>query len=62
MPTYTIKLKDRKEIAAGTMAFYCEKPKGFEFKAGQHIVVTLLNPPQTDSEGDRRVFCLASAP
>lgn len=59
---YKIQLKKGEEIAIGTMAFYFEKPKGFIFKAGQHAVFTLINPPETDAEGDRRVFCLASAP
>jgi len=59
---YKIALKNRGEISESTMAFYFEKPKDFEFIAGQHIVMTHINPPETDAEGDRRVFCMASAP
>lgn len=44
------------------MAFYFEKPSGFEFIAGQHIVMNHINPPETDAEGDTRVLCIASAP
>lgn len=62
MTEYKIALIKREEVAAGTMAFYFEKPKGFEFQAGQHAVFTLLNPLETDDEGNRRVFCFASAP
>jgi len=62
MAEYRVKLKNRREIAAGTMAFYFERPKGFDFIAGQHITVTLIDPPETDDEGDKRTFCLASAP
>jgi ferredoxin-NADP reductase len=62
MVKYTVKLIDRKEIAEGTMAFYFEKPSEFEFKAGQYIEVTLINPPETDSEGNSRAFSIASAP
>jgi hypothetical protein len=43
---------DREEVADGTMSFYFEKPPGFEYKAGQFADYTLLEPPQTDAEGD----------
>jgi hypothetical protein len=32
---FMCKLKDRKEVAEGTMAFRFEKPSGWTFKAGQ---------------------------
>lgn len=57
-----MKLKERKEIANGTMAFLLEKPAGFEFKAGQAMEVKLENPPETDAEGNSRAFSIASAP
>jgi ferredoxin-NADP reductase len=59
---FTVKLKDRREVAEGTLAAQFEKPAGWEFKAGQSIDMTLLNPPETDAEGDKRAFSLASAP
>ena len=62
MPTYKIKLKSRHEIAAGTMAFHFEKPAGFTFIAGQAGDFTLHHPPETDKEGNKRSFSLASAP
>jgi len=62
MPTYTVKLLKREEIAAGTMSFYFEKPEGFQFKPGQYLDCTLADPPQTDAEGNIRSFSLASAP
>lgn len=62
MATYMVKLKKREEVAEGTMAFYLEKPKGFGFTAGQFITVTLIDPPETDAEGDTRAFSVASAP
>jgi ferredoxin-NADP reductase len=58
----TIKLKSRKEIAAGTMAFHFEKPTGFTFTPGQAGDFTLTNPPETDAEGNKRSFSLAGAP
>jgi ferredoxin-NADP reductase len=61
-PSFTAKLKRREEIAERTMAFHCEKPVEWAFKAGQFIDMTLLNPSQTDPEGNKRGFSIASAP
>lgn len=60
--TIPMKLKDRREIAEGTMAFSLEKPEGFDFKPGQAMEVRLVNPPETDAEGNTRAFSIASAP
>jgi ferredoxin-NADP reductase len=59
---YLSRLKDREQIAEGTMAFHFEKPAGFEFRAGQAMDVTLLDPPESDAEGNTRTFSIASAP
>lgn len=60
--TNTSVLRKRDEIAEGTMAFHFDKPAGFEFRPGQFMVLTLINPPETDAEGNRRTFTIASAP
>lgn len=57
-----VKLIKKEEIANGTMAFYFEKPEGFEFRAGQFADYTLIDPPETDAEGDTRGFSLICAP
>lgn len=73
MPKYEIKLLRRAEVAAGTMAFFFEKPRlpqaagnadgaGFNFKPGQNADYALINPPETDAEGNTRTFSFASAP
>jgi ferredoxin-NADP reductase len=62
MGAYTVKLERRQQVAEGTMAFCFGKPAGFEFAGGQSIDVTLINPPQTDAEGNTRALSLASAP
>lgn len=62
MAVYLTKLIKREEIADGTMTFHFEKPAGFEFKAGQFLEMALLNPPETDAEGNGRAFSMASAP
>ena len=60
--SYNIALKSKKEVAKETYTFIFEKPKGFTFKAGQHIRMTLIDPPETDNEGDSRFFSLVSSP
>lgn len=62
MGAYTARLKDRQQIAEGTMAYYFEKPAGFVFAGGQSIDLTLISPPETDAEGNKRSFSIASAP
>jgi NAD(P)H-flavin reductase len=46
---FICKLKDRKEVAEGTMAFRFEKPSGWTFKAGQYLDMTLLDPLAADA-------------
>jgi ferredoxin-NADP reductase len=62
MTSYQSRLKGREEVAEGTMAFHVEKPADFQFRAGQYVDVTLINPPETDSQGIVRTFSIASAP
>lgn len=57
-----VKLIRKETIAEGTMAFYFAKPAGFEFRAGQFGDFTLIDPPETDAEGNIRGFSLAQAP
>jgi ferredoxin-NADP reductase len=59
---YKVPLKHKEKCSDGAMAFYLEKPAGFEFQAGQYVDVTLINPPETDADGSIRSFSLASAP
>ena len=59
---FICKLRERKEVAEGTVAFRFERPSGWVFKAGQYLDMTLLDPSETDSEGNVRSFSIASAP
>jgi ferredoxin-NADP reductase len=61
-PGFMCKLKDRKEVAEGTMSFEFERPSGWTFKAGQYLDMILLDPPESDAEGNVRSFSIASAP
>lgn len=56
------RLLERQLVAERTMAFRLEKPPGFSFKPGQNVDLTLLDPPQTDAEGNIRTFSLAGDP
>ena len=60
--SYLVKLKARRQVAERTMAFQFERPEGFTFTAGQSIDMTLINPSETDGEGNGRAFSIASAP
>src|SRR5437868_1826272 len=62
MSIHMVKLTQREEVADRTMAFHFEKPEGFLYKAGQFADFTLIDPPETDAEGNIRGFSLASAP
>ncbi len=62
MAVYESALRRREPVAEGTAAFYFEKPAGFAHQAGQNAVFTLMDPPETDSQGPSRTFTIASAP
>jgi ferredoxin-NADP reductase len=59
---YIIKLLAKREIANGTMAFEWSKPEGYTFTPGQATDWTLVDPTDTDAEGNSRSFSLACAP
>ena len=58
----TLKLTRRLEVADRTLEFGFEKPPGMTFKAGQFLDLTLIDPPETDAEGNTRGFSINSAP
>lgn len=62
MEKQIIKLLKKETIAEGTMMFTFDRPKNFVYKAGQSVDMTLINPPETDAEGNIRSFSLVSAP
>lgn len=57
-----VKLLGRELVARETMAFRFEKPEGFQHRAGQFGDITLIDPPETDAEGNTRGFSLVTAP
>jgi hypothetical protein len=50
---YKTRLKHKQKCSDGAMAFYFEKPAGFELQPGQYVDVTLINPPETDPQAPR---------
>src|SRR5258708_24046348 len=62
MPVSETRLLRREMVAERTMAFYFERPPGFEFQPGQNALLTLLEPKEYDSFGSSRNFSFASAP
>jgi len=62
MPIHTIPFIKKEEVAVGTVAFYFQKSEGFNHRAGNTIDLTLIDPPETDAEGNMRTFSIAAAP
>ena len=61
-PSPAVTLVSRREVAVRTLEFEITRPDGFQFKAGQTVDLTWIDPPETDNEGDTRTFSIASAP
>lgn len=63
MADHLFALKDRREIAPDTMAFWFDTAgSGYRFRAGQNADFTLIDPPESDAEGNVRTFSFASSP
>lgn len=60
--SFNITLKGKKRVAEGTYEFTFTKPAEFDYKAGQHGRMTLIDPPETDAEGNARFLSFASTP
>jgi ferredoxin-NADP reductase len=61
-PTFPSALLGRELVADRTMAFRFAKPAGWSYRAGQFVDLTLIEPPETDAEGNTRGFSISSAP
>ena len=55
-PTFMAELRNQKEVAERTIAFYFEKPTGWSFKAGQFIDITVLEPSKSFGRQRSRIF------
>ena len=61
-PTFEAALVGRELVAERTMTFRFAKPADWTYRAGQFVDITLLDPPETDAEGNTRGFSISSAP
>lgn len=61
-PTFEAALVGRELVADRTMSFRFAKPADWTYRAGQFVDITLLDPPETDTEGNTRGFSISSAP
>lgn len=61
MPQYKVKLIDKKQVAENTTLYIFEKPQGFNYLPGQHIVVK-LDIPSAPAQDTLRTFTLCSSP
>jgi len=58
-----VTLKDRKVIQNNNIAMWFDRARSdFTFKPGQYAKITLLEPIHNDTEGNSRLFSLASSP
>jgi ferredoxin-NADP reductase len=63
MDEYIVTLKDRKQVAQDTMAFWFQVAgAAYTFRAGQNAAFTLLDPPESDAAGNIRTLSVASSP
>ncbi len=61
-PRFEAALVGREPVAERTMSFRFTKPADWTYRAGQFVDITLLDPPESDAEGDTRGFSISSAP
>lgn len=61
-PVFKTAAVSRATVAERTMSFRFERPVDWSYRAGQFVDVTLLDPPETDAEGNTRGFTISSAP
>ena len=61
-PVFQAALVSREMVAERTMSFRFAKPADWSYRAGQFVDITLLDPPETDAEGNTRGFSISSAP
>lgn len=61
-PVFETPLIRRDLVADRTMSFRFTKPRAWSYRAGQFVDITLLDPPETDAEGNLRGFSISSAP
>lgn len=58
-----VKIKHKEEITKDILRVEFDIGKNIiNFKPGQHMIVTLINPPESDNAGNRRYFSIVNSP
>lgn len=57
----SITLKEKREVARGTLLYSFDRPENFSFRAGQYVSMK-VSGDFSDERGDFRVFSIASPP
>lgn len=62
--SFSVRVLARTTIATDTVAFFLERPAGFEFEAGQFVSIQLadFDAPEDGSDDGERMLSIASAP
>jgi ferredoxin-NADP reductase len=55
-------VKEKREVARGTLLFVFDAGERFDFRPGQYFWVELLDPPYTDDRGARRHISVVLSP
>jgi ferredoxin-NADP reductase len=55
-------VKDKREVARGTLFFVFDAGETFDFRPGQYFWVELVDPPYTDDRGARRHISVVLSP
>ncbi len=56
------RIRKREEIADGTIMVELEVTPSPSFRPGQHIILSLINPPHTDEKGIMRALSIVNSP
>lgn len=62
MASFEARLLHREQIAENSLALRFSRPAGYDYLPGQSLMLTLVDPPQTDAKGNSRELSFASAP
>lgn len=62
MANFSIRFKEKREVAHDTFALAFTKPTGFTYEAGQYVALVVQNLVKPDPKGGVRSFSLSSAP
>ncbi|MDD5039599.1 MAG: FAD-dependent oxidoreductase [Patescibacteria group bacterium] len=60
--TYRVTLREKRDVADGTVSLHFDRPAGFEYAAGQFATLVNDDQKQNDGRGNRRPMSIGSSP